>query len=223
MTRKNAIIIAVFVAILAAAGGAVWYFFFNDSDSQDTAAPVQQAAAPAPAASHGPVPELVVVVIDKSALLRLSKAGQNITAQITAFADQAKAQLDPQGRALQAEAATLKAQAASMTPEQRQARVTAFESKQAAFQQQATLKQNRIRMALVSANHEMEKAAGPILKQVMADHHANLVVDKQVVLLATDSSFDVTQEVVQKLDAALPAVKVELPPENTVTTDPVTP
>jgi Skp family chaperone for outer membrane proteins len=221
MTPKQGTIIAAFVAILAAAGGAVWYFFFNDSDSSSTTETAAQAPASAPAAptAKGPLPTPVVLVIDKSAILRQSKAGQQIASQIRAFADQAKAELEPQGRALQAEATALKSQGASMTPEQRQARAAAFENKQAAFQRVAGIKQNRLQMALANANHEMEKTVGPILKQVMADRHANIVVDKQVVIFSTDNGFDVTAEVVQKLDAALPSVKVELPAENAVSPD----
>lgn len=216
MTRKQGIIALIVAVVLAVGAGAAWYFL-SDHDTTQSASSSQsstdQAAAPA---TKGPVPEPVVLVIDKTALLRTSKAGQDITRQVRALADQAKAELDPQGRTLQSEVAALKAQAASLTPEQRQARVTALEQKQQAFQQVAGVKQQRIQMALAAANHEMEKALGPILKQVMADHHGNIVVDKQVVILSTDSSFDVTQEVVQKLDAVLPAVKVEMPPADAV-------
>lgn len=215
MTRKQGIIALIVAVIVAAGAGAAWYFLSDHeaTESASSQSPTDQTAAPA---ARGPVPEPVVLVLDKTALLRASKAGQDITRQIRALADQAKAELDPQGRALQSEVAALKAQAASLTPEQRQARVTALEQKQQAFQQVAGAKQQRIQMALAAANHEMEKALGPILKQVMADHHGNIVVDKQVVILATDSSFDVTQEVVQKLDAVLPSVKVEMPPADAV-------
>jgi Skp family chaperone for outer membrane proteins len=216
MTAKQGIIIAAFVAVLAALGGSVWYFFLRDTDSAPAADSAQAPATPTAPVAHGPLPSPVVVVIDKAALLRGSKAGQDITNQIRAFAEQAKAQLDPQGRALQADAASLKSRAGGMTPEQRQAAVTAFEGRQAAFQRAANLQQGRIQMALANANHEMEKAVGPILKQVMAAHHANIVFDKQVVILSTDNNFDITPEVVQKLDGVLSSVKVELPPESAV-------
>lgn len=222
MTRKQGIIALVVVVLLAAAGGAAWYFLSDheSSESAPSQASSEQPAAPTP---KGPVPEPVVLVIDKSAILRASKAGQDITNQIRAMADQAKSEIDPQGRALKSEIDAFKAQAGSMTPEQRQARTAALEARQRAFEQLAGTKQQRIQMALAGANHEMEKAIGPILKQVMADHHANLVVDKQAVILATDSSFDVTQEVVQKLDAVLPSVKVEMPPADAVAQPGATP
>ena len=215
MTRKQDIIALIVVAVLAVAGGAAWYFL-SDHEGSDSASSQASSGQPAAPAAKGPVPEPVVLVIDKTALLRASKAGQDISNQIRALADQAKAEIDPSGRALQAEAASLKSQAASMTPEQRQSRVAAFEQKQAAFQQMAGVKQQRVQMALAAANHDMEKAVGPILKQVMADHHGNIVIDKQAVILATDSSFDITQEVVTRLDAVLPSVKVELPPADAV-------
>ena len=212
MTRKQGIIALIVAVVLAAGGGAGWYFLAGHDSAPSQASSEQPGAS----AAKGPVPDPVVLVIDKTAILRASKAGQDITNQIRAMADQAKAEIDPQGRALQAEAANLKAQAAGMTPEQRQARVAAFEQKQAAFQQVAGAKEERIKMALAGANHEMEKAVGPILKQVMADHHGNIVIDKQAVILATDNSFDITQDVVTRLDAVLSSVKVELPPADAV-------
>lgn len=220
MTRKQGIIALIVALVLAAGGGAAWYFLSDHAASPSASQTAsEQPAAPA---AKGPVPEPVVLVIDKGAILRASKAGQDITNQVRAIAEQAKTEIDPQGRALKSEIDAFKAQAAGMTPEQRQARTNALEAKQRAFEQMAGAKQQRIQMALAGANHEMEKAIGPILKQVMAEHHANLVVDKQIVLLATDSSFDVTKDVVEKLDAVLPSVKVNLPPADAVA-QPATP
>src|ERR1700761_3853527 len=117
MTRKQGIIALVVAAVLAIAGGGAWYFL-SDHDSSDSAPTQATSDQPAAAsAPKGPVPEPVVLVIDKSALLRNSKAGQDIPNQVRALAEQAKAEIDPSGRALQAEAAALKAQAAGMTPE----------------------------------------------------------------------------------------------------------
>lgn len=207
MTRKQGIIALVVVAVLAIAGGGAWYFL-SDRASDSSTSGSEQAAAPE---AKGPVSEPVVMVIDKAALLRGTKAGQDISQQVNTLAAQARSELDPANRALQAEAAALRAQVASMTPEQRQARVGAFEQKQAAFQQMAQVKQQQLQMALANANHEMEKALGPILKQVMAERHANIVLDKQVVVLATSNEFDATADVIHKLDEALPSVKVTLP------------
>jgi hypothetical protein len=63
----------------------------------------------------------------------------------------------------------------------------------------------------------MERALEPILKQIMVDRKANMVVDKQAVVFATDTSFDISRDAVNRLDAVLPSVKVDLPPESAVT------
>jgi Skp family chaperone for outer membrane proteins len=61
----------------------------------------------------------------------------------------------------------------------------------------------------------MEKVLAPILAEVTKEHGVNLVLDKQAVLFATSSTFDITPEVIQKLNARLPAVKIDFnaPPD----------
>jgi Skp family chaperone for outer membrane proteins len=159
----------------------------------------------------------VLLVIDRAAILQASKAGQDMGRQVQEYAQQARAELDPQGKALQAEEQSLKSQLASLSADARQSRVAAFEAKRDAFQRAATIKQNRIKLGLANAQHQMERALEPILKQIMIDRKANMIVDKQAVVFATDTSFDVSRDAVNRLDAVLPSVKVDLPPESAVT------
>src|SRR5436190_18264990 len=48
-------------------------------------------------------PQAKIVVIDRAAILRFSKVGQDIAKQMLTYANQAKADLSAQGKALQAE------------------------------------------------------------------------------------------------------------------------
>jgi hypothetical protein len=43
----------------------------------------------------------------------------------------------------------------------------------------------------------------------------NLVLDKQAVLFATNSTFDITPEVIEQLNAKLPAVKIDFTAQET--------
>jgi len=210
MTRKQILISVAVVAVLAIGGGAAWYFLANHegSGASDTNTVAK---------SSGPLPTPVVLVIDRAAILQASKAGQDMGRQVQEYAQQARAELDPQGKALQAEEQSLKSQLASLSADARQSRVAAFEAKRDAFQRAATIKQNRIKLGLANAQHQMERALEPILKQIMIDRKANMIVDKQAVVFATDTSFDVSRDAVNRLDAVLPNVKVDLPPESAVT------
>jgi Skp family chaperone for outer membrane proteins len=59
----------------------------------------------------------------------------------------------------------------------------------------------------------MEQALGQILQQVVTQHGANMVLDKQAVLYAIPgNNFDVTADAIKLLDQKLPSVKVTLAP-----------
>lgn len=207
MSRKP-ILIAVVVAVLALAGGAAWYFL---SESDENPAPEKQAeSAPAPE-QKGPLPDPVVLVVDKAAILQMSKAGQDISRQVQAYAQTVRGELEPQGKALRAEGEAIRAQAAGMTPEERNRRITAFENKQERFQQLTTQKEGQIKQAIAKAQQVLSQKMGPILKQIMTERHANMIVDKQAVVFGTDPSLDVSTEAVKRLDVALPSAKVDLP------------
>lgn len=207
MSRKP-ILIAVVVAVLALAGGGAWYFF---GESDENPAPAKQAEnAPVPE-QKGPLPDPVLLVVDKAAILQASKAGQDISRQVQAYAQTVRGQLEPQGRALRSEEETLRNQIASLTPDERNKRIAAFEAKQNQFQQLTAQKENQIKQSVGKAQEVLSQKMGPILKQIMAERHANMIVDKQAVVFGTDSTLDVSMEAVKRLDAVLPSAKVDLP------------
>ena len=67
------------------------------------------------------------------------------------------------------------------------------------------------RRHLLEKPHQLEVALEPILKQLMVERGANMVVDRSAVILST-VDIDVTPVAVQRLDKTLPHVKVELTP-----------
>lgn len=206
MSRKQIIIAAVAAAILVAAGVGA-YFYFSGSDEN----PAPETAAAPEAQASGPVPDPVLLVVDKSAILQMSKAGQDIGRQVQAYAQTARAQLEPQARALRAEGDALKGQLGSLPVDEREKRVAAYEAKQQAFQQQAAQKDAAVKQAVGEAQKQLSAKMGPILKQIMQERHANMIVDKQAVVFGTDASVDVSAEAVKRLDAVMPSVQVKLP------------
>jgi Skp family chaperone for outer membrane proteins len=205
MSRKQ-IVIAALLAVAVIAGGVGAYFYFGESD--ENPAPAGETAAPE---AKGPVPDPVLLVVDKAAIVQTSKAGQDIGRQVQAYAQAARAQLDPQARALRADEAALKAQLGSLSVEERQRRVTALEAKERAFQQQAAQKDALVKQAVAQAQKQLSAKMGPILKQIMDERHANMILDKQAVMFGLDSSLDVSAEAVKRLDAAMPSLQVQLP------------
>jgi hypothetical protein len=86
-----------------------------------------------------------------------------------------------------------------------------FTSKQQAFQTRVQQRQAQIQASFNQAARQVEVALDPILQAIMKERGANMVLDRSAVIVAT-SDVDVTPVALQRLDRALPKVKVDLAP-----------
>ena len=162
----------------------------------------------APAMADPPQPK--IVVLDRAAILQFSKVGQDIARQMQTYANQAKADLSAQGRALQNEGRTLQQQVAILAPDLKEKRVEAFRAKEQALQGAAQRKDEQLKVAFGQARAVMEQTLGPILQQLVKERGANLVLDKQAVVFANANGFDITGEAINRLNQKLPSFKVNL-------------
>jgi len=155
-------------------------------------------------------PQAKIVVIDRAAIMQFSKVGQDIAKQMQAYATQAKNDLSAQGKALQAEGRNLQQQVAILAPDVKQKRLDAFRAREEALQGAAQRKDEQLKTGFGQARAAMEQALGPILQQLVKERGANLVLDKQAVVFSTQNAFDVTAEVINRLNQKLPSFKVNL-------------
>ena len=162
----------------------------------------------APALADPPQPK--IVVIDRAAILRFSKVGQDIAKQMQTYANQAKNDLAAQGKALQAEGRNLQQQVAILAPDVKQKRLDAFRAKEEALQGAAQRKDEQLKAALAQGQQAMEAQLGPILQQLVKERGANLVLDKQAVVFANQSGFDITGDAINRLNQKMPAFKINL-------------
>jgi len=165
-------------------------------------------AVPANAAAAPPAPR--IVVLDKLAIMQYSKVGQDIARQVKAYADQAKRDLQAQGNALQNEGRTLQQQVAILAPDLKQKRIAAFQAKEQALQGAAQKKDDQIKAGFYQARQQMEAQLGPILMEVVKEKGANMVLDKQAVVTASVGGYDITKDVIDRLDAKMSTMKVNL-------------
>ncbi len=100
-------------------------------------------------------------------------------------------------------------QLAIMAPDVRDQKEKDFTGKQQAFQAKVTQRQAEIQAGFNKTARQLEVALEPILKAIMAERGANMVLDRTSVILSS-VDIDVTPVAVQRLDKALPHVKVEL-------------
>lgn len=171
-------------------------------------APMVMVAASAAPPAPPPTPR--IVVFDERALMEYSKAGQDIQRQVRSYAQQVQNEKAATQKSLQAEEQQLQQQVAILAPDVRNKKVQAFQQKADSAQAALQRKAQMIDAGVQQAQGQMSKVLGPILQQVMKERGANLVVLKQAVLMAGSGAFDITGDVINRLNAKLPAVKVSL-------------
>jgi Skp family chaperone for outer membrane proteins len=169
------------------------------------------AAPPPPPAKPAGTPNPKILVIDRAAILRGSVVGQNIMKQVQTLTASAENMLKGQDAALRQEGAALQQQLAILSASVKAAKIKAFQAKQAALQQSVQTQQGLIQGGVLKARQQVEQALGPILQGIMAERGANLLLDRNAVVLGT-VDVDITGVAIARLNQKLPAVKVVLTP-----------
>ncbi len=176
----------------------------------------QQQPAPAPAPASAPT-TLTVIVVDIQALLQNSKAAKMVRTQIEQKRAEYAKEISQQEEGLRRERDNLQRQQASLSAEALNQKGREFQAKVNDLDRNVQSK----RQALEKSNSEsLEKIQEVMLKIITAiakDRKANLVFQRGE-LVMFDQAFDVTDEVLQKLDEQLPTLTV-----NFVAPAPVTP
>ena len=173
------------------------------------------AAASAPALAANPPPPMPqrILLIDRQAILRFSKVGQDVAHRVETYGNQAKGEIAGQQKALQAEAQQLQQQIAILAADAKAKKVQAFEAKQAGLQAAAQKKEQSIQGGFLVAQQTIAKTLEPILQSLMQQRGANMILDKNALVYASPDAvkaFDITQPAIEQLNQKLPALKVSL-------------
>ena len=170
-------------------------------------APPSPAPPPAPPPSTAPMP-LTVMVVDVQALLQNSKSAKMVRGQIEQKRNEYTKEISHQEEALRAERDALQRQQASMSAD-------ALNQKGREFQQKVNDLERNVqgkRQALEKSNGEalskIQEQMLKIIADIAKDRKANLVFQRADLVLF-DQSFDVTDEVLQKLDELMPTLTVD--------------
>ena len=167
-----------------------------------------QTPPPKPAPSAG-TPPPVILVIDRNAILRASKVGQNIVQQVNGYTQAAEKEFRGTAESLRGQEQQLQQQIAILAPDVKAKKIKAFQAQQQAFQQKVQTRQAQIQGGVIQARQQVEAALGPILQSIMQERHANLLLDRNAIVLGT-VNIDITSAAVQRLDQKMPTVKVQL-------------
>ncbi len=165
--------------------------------------------APAMAQARN-TPTARIILVDFDRVSRESLVGKDIAAQMESH----RVDLEKKARAMQqelkAEEEELKKQRNIISPEAFQERVRALQRKAQAKQNEINGLGQQARRAMQQAQLEVQRVLRPIVKKIMDERGANMVMDKALVSQHA-AGLDVTTEVIERLDQAMPSFDVRIP------------
>jgi outer membrane protein len=166
--------------------------------------------APAPAPVPPPLPaaqNLSVLVVDVQSLLQNSKAAKMVRGQIEQKRNEYTKEISHAEEALRAERDALQRQQASLSPEALNKRGREFQQKVNNLDLDVQSKRQALEKSNSDALSKIQGAMLKIIADIAKQRKANLVFQRTDLVLF-DRSFDVTDEVLQKLDEELPVLNV---------------
>ncbi|HVC52648.1 MAG TPA: OmpH family outer membrane protein [Stellaceae bacterium] len=176
-------------------------------------------AQPAPAAPATPAaaPQLSVLVVDVQSLLQNSKAAKSVRAQIEAKRAEYEKEISHEEEILRHERDTLQRQQASLSAEALNKKGREFQAKVNELDRNVQSKRQALEKSNANALEKIQQTMIKIITQISKERKANLVFQRGELVLF-DQQFDITDEVLQKLDQEMPTLTVSF-----VQPQPVTP
>src|SRR6266851_293337 len=170
----------------------------------------QAPPAPPPQAPPAPLPaaqNLTVMVVDYQALLQNSKAAKMVRSQIEQKRGEYTKEISHQEEGLRAERDALQRQQASLSPEALNQKGRDFQQKVNELERNVQGKRQALEKSNGDALQKIQEQMLKIIADIAKQRKVNLVFQRADLVLF-DQGFDVTDEVLQKLDEEMPALTV---------------
>lgn len=154
-----------------------------------------------------------VVVIDRVQIYAESQAGQDLRNKLASIETTMQGELKPTADKLQADGTSLDGRTQGMTREAilanatLKAEVETLARDAQVFQQRRQITANELALTERAALAEFNNALIPVLREVVSETGANVILDKSQVVF-TDDATDVSSSVVAKLNAKTPTINV---------------
>jgi outer membrane protein len=162
---------------------------------------------PAPASSVAPTP-LTVLVVDVQALLQNSKAAKMVRGQIEQKRNEYTKEISQHEEALRAERDAIQRQQASLSADALNQKGREFQQKVNDLERNVQGKRQALEKSNGDALSKIQEEMLKIIADIAKQRKANLVLQRSDIILF-DQSFDVTDEVLQKLDEQMPTLTVD--------------
>ena len=178
------------------------------SPAQAPSPPTPAQAPSPPTAPPGLPSTLTVLVVDVQALLQNSKAAKMVRGQIEQKRNEYTKEISHQEEALRAERDALQRQQASLSPDALNQKGREFQQKVNDLERNVQGKRQALEKSNGDALSKIQEEMLKIIADIAKQRKANLVFQRTDLVLF-DQSFDVTDEVLQKLDEQMPALTVD--------------
>jgi outer membrane protein len=164
-------------------------------------------AQPAPAAPAATSPNLTVMVVDVQALLQNSKAAKMVRGQIEQKRNEYTKEISHQEETLRAERDALQRQQATLSADALNQKGREFQQKVNDLERNVQGKRQALEKSNGDALSKIQEEMLKIISDIAKQRKSNLVFQRADLVLF-DQTFDVTDEVLQKLDEQMPALTV---------------
>src|ERR1700686_2692646 len=163
----------------------------------------QTPPAPAPAGQ----PPLTIMVVDVQALLQNSKSAKMVRQQIEQKRAEYAKEISQQEETLRQERDALQRQQSSLSADALNQKGREFQAKVNELDRNVQSKRQALERSNAEALEKIQEVMLKIITDIAKDRKANLVFQRSELVLF-DQGFDVTDEVLQKLDEQLPTLTV---------------
>jgi outer membrane protein len=154
----------------------------------------------------------VVGIVDVQRILNEASAARDIREQVEEFRTAYLAELTLEEGRLRGEEQELSRQRSVLSADALAGRERAFRTRVAEVQQRAQTISRQLENAFGKAMNEVRQAMLPIFADLTRERGINIIVPKSQILFAV-RTLEITDEVLLRLDAALPEVAIAAPEE----------
>ncbi|MBK1968059.1 MULTISPECIES: OmpH family outer membrane protein [Brevundimonas] len=155
-------------------------------------------------ANPGPVIPGVCVYFNQRVLAQ-STAGQAVQTRMEQLAQEVQGELQPYATAIQTEVQALQQGAATIPADQMNQRRQQLQQRVQEAQQLEGTRENELRYTLAEQRRKISEAVEPLLVAVYQEKGCGIMIDRESVFIL-NPSMDVTDTVIQRLNAQLPTL-----------------
>jgi Skp family chaperone for outer membrane proteins len=150
-----------------------------------------------------------VCFLSREAIFANAKVGKAASARLKQLADQAQSEIEAERKPVDADVQAYRAQAASLTADQRQSREQALGQRLQKVQEDQALRGRQLEATRVKAMGQIAQYAQPVISETYRSKSCGVLLDRNAVL-GGNMTNDLTPLVVQGLDTKVTTISFNL-------------